>query len=71
MYLHNATGLDEVISFGINPLIALLDHYEDEFLDLDDPESKSAIFWNEIKGKTLLVQEKINDIHQRGKKQKR
>ena len=63
MYLHNATGIDEIISFGIDLLVVLMEIFEDEFMDFDDPNSSEAILWNEIKGKALLTQEKIRKIH--------
>ena len=71
MYLHNATGLDEIISFGIDPLVVLMEIFEDEFMDFDDPASKEAILWNEIKGKALLTQESIKEIHAAKKLKKR
>lgn len=43
MYLHNATGLDEIITFGIDPLLVLMEIFEDEFMDCDDPDSKEFI----------------------------
>lgn len=64
MYLQNATGIDEVISFGINPLVALLEQFENEHLDLnDDSESKDAICWNLIKDLALSTQQSIKRIH--------
>lgn len=64
MYLQNATGLDEVICFGINPLVVLLEYFEDEHLDLDeDQESKNAICWNLIKDVALSTQQAIKKIH--------
>lgn len=65
MYLQKATGLDEVVCFGINPLIALLEHFEDEFLDLNSsPDSKDNICWNLIKDVSLSTQEALNRLNQ-------
>lgn len=63
MYLQNATGIDEIINFGINPLVALLSHFEDHFLELDDPESYTSIYWNLIKDIALSTQEASKKIH--------
>lgn len=65
MYLRNATGLDEIINFGINPLVALLEHFEDEYLDIDDPKGKAAVYWNLIKGIALSTQHISKQIHER------
>lgn len=57
MYLRKATGFDEIISFGINPLVALMEHFEDEFLDIDnDSDGKKLLYWNLIKGLVLSIQ---------------
>jgi|GEM_PF-6064218 hypothetical protein len=64
MYLRNATGLNEIINFGINPLVALLEHFEDYYLDLNDPESNISIHWNLIKGTALSTQDSAKQIRQ-------
>lgn len=71
MYLQNATGFDEVINFGINPLVALLEHFEDEHLDFDDPECRAAIYWNLIKGIALSTQHISKQIHNKQMKNRR
>lgn len=72
MYLQNATGLDEIICFGLNPLVALLEHFEDEYLDLDkDPENKTNICWNLIKDVALSTQQASKQIHEHRMARKR
>jgi len=62
MYLHDTQDLDGVITHGLNPLIQLLHIFEDDFLDVEDPNSMESILWYEIKGKALRIKEKARKI---------
>ena len=64
MYLSNATGLDEIITYGLKPLIELMNILEDEILDDMEPGSKEYILWLEMKGKALKTREVAERIYQ-------
>lgn len=64
MYLNNADTLDEIITYGMNPLVELMNIFEDEILNDMYPDSREYILWIEIKAKALrmrAVSKWIND----------
>ena len=57
MYLSNATSFDEIVTYGVDPLIMLLDLLEDDLLDGMATGSREYLLWTEIKGKALQIRE--------------
>jgi hypothetical protein len=57
MYLSNATSFDEIVTYGVDPLIMLLDLLEDDLLDGMATGSREYLLWTEIKGKALMIRE--------------
>lgn len=65
MYLNDAANLDEIITYGLNPLVELMNIFEDEIELLDDmdPDSRESILWIEIKAKAFLMREVAKKIN--------
>ena len=57
MYLKNATNLEEITHFGINPLLTLCDLFEDGIINNLEPGSRDYNLWLEIKAKVFMLQE--------------
>lgn len=64
MYLQTATSLDQIVSFGMDPLIELMYFFEDEIQDTLPPGSREAILWTSIKGQALRVKEAAERINE-------
>ncbi len=64
MYLNNATGLDDVITYGLTPLVELMHIFEDDLIDELKPGSQEFILWMEMKGKVLMIREVAERIYQ-------
>lgn len=63
MYLHNAADIDDILTYGINPLIEYLDIFGEECMDHAALDSKGLIFWTEIRGKALSIREAAKKVH--------
>ena len=64
MYLSNATSFDEIVTYGVDPLIMLLDLLEDDLLDGMATGSREYLLWTEIKGKALMIREVSERIYE-------
>ncbi len=68
MYLQTATTLDEITTFGIDPMIELMNVFEDEITEDLSPGSRESILWNLLKGQALRVQEVSRRVEEIGMK---
>jgi len=64
MYLQVADSLEDIIVYGMNPVIEFMNILEDEILDDMNPDSREHILWLEMKGKALRVREASIRIYQ-------
>ncbi len=56
MYLETAKSFEEIITYGIDPLLVLMDVFEDEFIDCKESDSRKRILWTELRSKVLTMQ---------------
>ena len=67
MYLELSDSLDEIIMYGINPLIEFLYTFQDDHLDIDNPDSQETVLWYEIMGKALKIREVARRVNKTSK----
>ena len=71
MYLTNSTDLDGILTFGIDPLIELMNIFEDEIQEDLEPRSREAILWTELKAKAFSIREAAKKINKANLTRKR
>jgi hypothetical protein len=64
MYLNTATGLEDIVTYGMNPIVELMNILEDEIVDDMDPDSREYLLWIMLKGTVLQTREVAKRIHQ-------
>jgi len=64
MFLQSAVDLEDIIIYGMNPVVELLNRFEDEVLDDMEPDSQAFIIWIMLTGTMLRMREESKRIYQ-------
>lgn len=62
MYLHNATTMDEIATYGTIPLVEFLDVFEEKYLNNAYMDAGGQVFWQEIRAKALGTHDAIERV---------